>query len=405
MIGHHDHETPQQAARPGLSSPFPDTGRTDLSDDRSKKTLRRHPLRRRQHQPRLPDGGPHLLGRGDSRLQLEEFPNAALCRNASSDFSVPDTAAASSAIASGGKIPNGRLCLDASGAKLPSLLEEASLKGRSTALITTGTLFSPSVAAFYAKTADPSNSREIRDQFLAHAPFDMTVGYSGDLDLAQESLPRDTQLVRSAVDLDSFPFWKRSPVTAQLPARAAGDSMNTEDSMILSDLVRIAIRRLQLNGKGYLLVVDDPGIAAAAAANDGERMLRRISAFDKAVGTARRYAGDKAMILVTGRENVGGFQLNGHPFLHDKGVAVAALDNMGHPSLCWATGPGYAVEQQDGKSRKGSVGILTQPPAFVLPKAVPTSGDVLAAGMGQGTDRIRGFLDLSDVHRIISESL
>jgi alkaline phosphatase len=345
-------------------------------------------------------------GGGDSKLQLEEFPNTALCRNASSDFSVPDTAAASTQIAAGGKTPNGKLCLDNSGSKLPTLLEEAALRGRSTALVTTGNLFSPSAAAFYAKTADPSNTKEIRDQFRDHPPFDMVIGYSGDPDLTPEFLPKETQMVRSPGDLDSVPFWKRSPLAAQLPARKSMDSLNAEDSLSLSDLVRIAIRRLQLNGKGYLLVVDDPGIAAAASANDGETMLRRIAAFDRAVSTAKHYAGDKAMIVVTGRENIGGIQLNGHPFLHDKGVAVVALNNLGYPSLSWSTGPGYAVEpQQDGKVRKNSPGILTQPSSFSLPKGIPTSGDVVAAGTGQGTERIRGFLDLSEIHRILSESL
>lgn len=345
-------------------------------------------------------------GGGDSRLQLEDFPNTALCRNASLDFSVPDTAAAATEIATGGKVPNGKLGIDASGNKLPSLLETASLKGRSTALITTGALSSPSVSAFYAKTADPSNLKEIQQQFRAHPPFDMTIGFSGDQELTTNSLPKETELIRSPGDLENFPFWKRNPVAAQLPARSNEDSVNTEESPSLSDLVRIAIRRLQLNGKGYLLVVDDPGIGSAAASNDGEKMLRRISAFDKAVATARRYAGEKAMIVVTGRENFGGLQLNGHPFLHDKGVAVVALNNMGYPSLCWSTGPGYAVEApQEVKTKKVSPGILTQPSAFLLPKGIQTAGDVLTVGIGQGTQKIHGFLDLTDIHRIIEDSL
>jgi alkaline phosphatase len=344
-------------------------------------------------------------GGGDAKLQLEEFPNTALCRNASADFSVPDTAAAASEIAAGRKVPNGRLCLDGSGAKLPSLLEEAVLRGRSTGLITTGGLFTPSAASFYAKTADPSNLKDIREQFRSHPPFDITVGFSGDQDSATNSSSGETQLISSPGELETFPFWKRNPVMAQLTART-GDSISAEESISLSDLVRIAIRRLQLNGKGYLLVVDDPGVAAAAAANDGERMLRRISAFDKAIATAKRYAGDKAMIVVTGRENIGGLQLNGHPFLHDKGVAVVALDSMGSPSLCWSTGPGYAVEPaQEGKPRKANAGILTQPSAFLLPKGMPTSGDVLSTGIGQGSERIHGFLDLIDIHRIVSEAL
>mgnify|MGYP000349546510 CR=1 FL=1 len=345
-------------------------------------------------------------GGGEARLQLEEFPNTALCRNSSSDFSVPDTAAASTEIAAGAKAPNGKLCIDPSGAKLPSLLEEASLKGRATALITTGSLLSPSAAAFFAKTADPSNTREILGQFLSHPPFDMAVGFATDQETSANCAPKETQLIRSPGELEAFPFWKRNPVTALLPSPSNQATGITEESSSLSDLVRIAIRRLQLNRKGYLLVVDDPGIGAAAAANDGEKMLGKISAFDKAIATARRYAGDNAMIVVTGRENIGGFQLNGHPFLHDKGVAVVALDNRGYPSLCWSTGPGYAIEApQDGKAKKGSPGILTQPSAFLLPKGIPTSGDVLAAGLGEGTDRIHGFLDLTDLHRIIRESL
>jgi hypothetical protein len=345
-------------------------------------------------------------GGGEAKLQLEEFPNTALCRNSSSDFSVPDTAAAATQIAAGGKTPNGRLCLDPSGTKLPSLLEEASFKGRATGLITTGGLFSPTAAAFFAKTADPSNTKDLQEQFRTHAPFDMIVAFSGDEELSTNSVPKETQLIRSPGELEAFAFWKRNPVAAQLPYPSREEAGTSQESPSLSDLVRVAIRRLQLNGKGYLLVVDDPGIGAAAGSNDGEKMLRKISAFDKAVATARRYAGEKAMIVVTGRENIGGFQLNGHPFLRDKGVAIVALDNQGYPSLCWSTGPGYAMEPpQDGKGKKAAPGILTQPSAFLLPKAIPTSGDVLAAGIGQGTDRIRGFLDLTDLHRIISESL
>lgn len=345
-------------------------------------------------------------GGGDSKLQFEEFPNTALCRNASSDFSVPDTAAAATEIATGGKVPNGKLCIDSSGGKLSSLLEEASLKGRATGLITTGGLIYPTSAAFFAKTAAPSNLKDIQDQFRSHAPFDMTVGFSADQEIAVDSLPKETQLIRTAGDLESFPFWKRNPVTVLLPARSNEDSIGSEETTSLSDLVRVAIRRLQLNGKGYLLVVDDPGIGAAAASNDGEKMLRKISALDKAVATARRYAGDKAMIVVTGRENIGGFQLNGHPFLRDKGVAIAALDNHGCPSLCWSTGPGYAMDpSQDGKGKKPQPGILTQPSAYLAPKGIPSAGDVLATGIGQGTERIHGFMDLTDLHRIIAESL
>lgn len=344
-------------------------------------------------------------GGGESRFQVEEFPNTALCRNSSADHSVPDIAAAATELASGKKCPDGFLGQDPSGTKLTSLLEEAAGKGRSTGLITTGDLSSPSAAAFFAKTADSSDTKGLLEQFLTHPSFDIVVCSSraADQELTLRSVPEGTDLLGSPAALENFPFWKRNPVVAQFPA--AG-SPAAEESTSLSDLVRIAIRRLELNRRGYLLVVDDQEIGSAASSNDGERMLRRITELDKAVGTARRYAGENAVIVLAGRVNIGGLQLSGQPLLRDKGVAIAALSSTGHPSLSWSTGPGFAMDAgQDGKPRKGFPGILSQPSAIPLPKALPTSGDVLATGMGQGTERIRGFLDLTDIHRIINESL
>jgi len=340
-------------------------------------------------------------GGGESRLQIEEFPNAALCRNSSSDFSVPDTASASTQIACGKKTPNGKLGIDSGGATLPSLLEVASLRGRSTALITTGGLSAPGAAAFFAKSADAANRADLLAQFGLHAPLDFVAATSSAEDSPKaDQLPKETLVARTSAELDAVPLWKRTPVAALLPpAKSARDA----DSPSLAELVRTAIRRLQFNGKGYLLVVEDPSVASAASANNAEQMLGRIEEFDKAVATARRYAGENSLIVVTGRENIAGFQLNGRPFLRDKGVAVLALNNLGYPSICWATGPGYAVESGDKK--KGAPGILAQPSAFPLAAGVPTSGDVLTAGYGPGSAEIHGFLDLTDIHRILSDSL
>jgi alkaline phosphatase len=169
----------------------------------------------------------------------------------------------------------------------------------------------------------------------------------------------------------------------------------------------MAIRNLQSNSRGYLLVVDDPMIAAAASANDAETMFTRLLAFDEAVGTARRYAGTDALIVVTGRENIGGVQLNGYPLLKDKGVAILALNNQGYPSLCWSTGPGHASETNlaIAKPKKSTPGILTQPAAYSLPSGVGAAGDVLSLGIGRGSESLHGFLDLTDVHKVIRDSL
>lgn len=363
-------------------------------------------------------------GGGDARLQLEELPNSALCRNAANDFSIPESASASTAIASGKRVNRGSLCIDPSGAKLPSLLEIAATKGRSTGLITTGPLTGATAAAYYAKSATADDQNDLALQFSHHTPFDIVIG--GDIETNTASTsgaknqlePQNSNgvaLVRSMSELESQPFWKITPVLGLLPANQFSLTPSGEgdtNAPSLSDLVRIAIRHLQANRHGYFLVVDDPSISKAARANDAETMFKRLLALDQAVATARRYAGENALILIAGRETIGGLQLNGYPFLGDKGVAILSLNTQGNPSLCWASGPGFSVEKkqaaadQAGKQEPpSSPGILSQPSACPLPQGIGVAGDVLTLGVGQGSEKLKGFLDLTDVHHLINDEL
>lgn len=361
-------------------------------------------------------------GGGDAKLQIENFPNAALCRNAANDFSIPDNSSASTAIAAGKRVNRGNLCIDPSGNKLPSLLELAASKGRSVGLITTGPITGVTAAAYYAKSINSADQSDLAAQFSHHAPFDVVIG--GDIIPATAPstnavTPQQSPLIsqgknspavfRSLGELETQPFWKSTPVLGIFPANQLGLTHSGEgdtNSPSLSDLVRVAIRHLQANRHGYFLVVDDPGIAAAAGANDAESMFQRILALDQAVSTARRYAGENSLVVVTGRENIGGLQLNGYPFLGDKGVAVLSLNAQGNPSLCWATGPGFAPEDKNDatrskKTKPATPGILSQPSAYTLPQGLGVAGDVLTLGTGQGSERLKGFLNLTDVHRLI----
>lgn len=373
-------------------------------------------------------------GGGDARLRLESLPNCAISRNAASDYSVPDAASASTAILAGQRVNRGALCMTSGGAPLSSLLEKAILQGRATGLLTTGSITGPSAASCYAKAQTYSDTNSLRAQFVDHAPFNLVAGGASEellallKDMHPKVSPKNTTpkeqdsvgytIASSISELEKQPFWKRVPIFGVLSSSTLSQGElgegNTE-APTLSDLVRIAIRNLQSDSKGYLLIVDDPMIGADAASNDAESMFRRLIAFDRAVATARRYAGDNALIIVTGRENIGGMSLNGYPFLKDKGVSLLSMNNDGYPSVCWATGPGFALENQSapvGQSKKNSmtngaptVGILSQPTGFKLPAAIGTAGDVLTLGSGPGSEKLHGFIDLTDIHRIISDAL
>jgi len=349
-----------------------------------------------------------FAGGGDARLQMEDFPNTSLCRNPANDYSIPDKAAASTAIATGKRVNRGSLCIDPSGAKLASLLDQAAKAGRSTGLVTTGDITGVGPSAFYTKTAKGYDATERLNQFLDHPPLDFVAGGGHGAEAFQKLTAKGVAIISSMNDLENQPFWKKSATVALLQEGTPENARQDSGSRSLPDLVRIAIRQLQGNRHGYLLVVEDPSIAEAAALNDGETMFKRLLSFDQAVATARRYAGDDTLIVVAGRENVGGLNLNGYPLLRDKGVAILALNTQGNPSLCWSTGPGYSTEEPHDPSAKKTnarAGILSQPSAFSMPRASGVAGDVLGLGIGDGSEKIHGFLDLTDLHGIISEKL
>jgi alkaline phosphatase len=365
-----------------------------------------------------------FAGGGDARLQFEDFPHTAVCRNAANDFSVPESASASTAIAAGRRVNRGNLCVDPSGSKLPSLLEIAALRGRATGLVTTGEIIGITPAAYYAKTANSNDPSELLRQFCSHHPFDFVAGggaaafeashaenKTGAVEAPLKVMAdKGVVISRNITDLENQPLWKKVPVLG-LMARGPLSNVESPDAETnapsLSDLVRVGIKRLQNESHGYLLVVDDPSIASAASSNDAETMFRRVLAFDQAVATARRYAGENAIIIVTGRETIGGVQLNGYPFLKDKGVALLALNAQGYPSLCWSTGPGFAPEETPAGRKKTPAlpGILSQPSAYALQSGVGIAGDVLSMGIGKGSDKLHGFLDLADIHRVLLNEL
>ena len=159
----------------------------------------------------------------------------------------------------------------------------------------------------------------------------------------------------------------------------------------LSDLVRRAIECLETNRRGYVLIVDEALLSQACVLNDGEQLMRETLELDRAVGTAVKYAGEKSLILAVGRTSIGGFALSGFPMRQDKGLALLGPTPEGNPYITWATGP------------KG--GRPNEPVARDAVGGVNIAEDVLALGAGLGAERLRGFLDNTDIFQIVRDAL
>ena len=351
-----------------------------------------------------------LFGDGAGyRLEMERLlPNSALVRNDSLQFAVPDAASAASALATGQKSRHHTAGVDERGTPIASILELARREGRAVGLVTNGSLTAASPAAFYAHTANAEDGKALATALLAAPQFDVLLGGgSGDFLpegkgghrqdgkdlLAGLKAPR-WEVIRARAELEGASPYREGTLLGLFAEGALDFSKKRELTVAqpsLADLVRRAIECLETNRHGYVLVVDEALVSQACVLNEGEHLMRETLELDHAVGTAVKYAGEKSLILAVGRTSIGGFALSGYPLRQDKGLALLGPTPEGNPYITWATGP------------KG--GQPNEPAARDAAGGVNTAEDVIALGAGLGAERVRGFLDNTDIFQILRDAL
>jgi alkaline phosphatase len=328
------------------------------------------------------------------------------------DYAVADVAAAASAIATGQLVNRGTLSATPEGQALETLIDQARRAGRATGLVSNTPLTEPATAAFYAAGFDPAHADALAVHLLEKAPLDLVLGGGAaqmvpteqggtrqdGRDLLLEARQRGYDIVRTREELESTPGWRNPQVFgifAESDLAFAEDASRYPSQPSLSDLVRRAIELLQFNNRGYFLVVNAGLAGRAAEVGRGENLLREIAALDDAVETARRFAGEKALIVVSGLVNTGGLQLNAFSFAPDRGIAVVSPSATGVPALNWSTGPAL----QSGSSNLQSVASSTERP-------LPAAEDMLMLSVEPVTATNKGsFLGFGDLNQLLIRKL
>jgi alkaline phosphatase len=353
-----------------------------------------------------------FAGGADYRFGMESLPHMALASPRARDYAVADVAAAAAAIATGQLVNRGTLSATPEGQTLETLIDQARRAGRATGLVSNTPLTEPATAAFYAAGFDPAGADALAVHLLEKAPLDLVLGGGAaqmvpteqggtrqdGRDLLLEARQRGYDIVRTREELESTPGW-RSPqvfgIFAEGDLAFAEDGSRYPSQPSLSDLVRRAIELLQFNNRGYFLVVNAGLAGRAAQLGRGESLLREIAALDEAVETARRFAGEKALIIVSGLVNTGGLQLNAFSFAPDRGTAVLGPSSTGVPALTWSTGP----------TPKPDSSIL-QSVSTPSDRPLPVSDDAILLGT-QPAQKAPGtaFLGFPDLNQILQEKL
>ena len=336
----------------------------------------------------------------ETPLAIDSLPSSARLRNYSADFAVPDTGAAASAFATGAKVRNGALSVNESGAALRTILELAQEQGRAIGLVSDGELTNPALAAFYAHSTNAKSAAQFANRLVNHTHIDVALG-GGGARFENKLQRNDIRLVRTRAKLEDTGAGNRLfgifadadlAFTDELAARAEQPS--------LADMTRRAIELLEVNRRGYLLVVNAHLMASAAWQNLGERTLRETAELDNAVKVARDYAGASSTIIVTGDVAIGGMSVNGFPFRHDSGVSILGLNSAGQPWVTWATGPNGPSE-----APAPSATPPLEPAALAAPAALNAIADPVAAGAGLGLEKLHGTIDNTELFSILRDAL
>lgn len=375
-------------------------------------------------------------GGADKPLRIESLTYSALLRNYSNDSCIPDDAAAATALATGVKVNNGAVGIDAQGKALENLIELARASGRMTGIVTNGRLTSPTIASFYAHTNRKDDRESLARELVEKGNVDLLLGggaedfrpktqggkRADEHDLFSDMQKAGYDIVQTSDELDEIPRWRQAKLfgvfsEGDLPYASEEDESNRPS---LADMVRRGIELLQFNSGGYLLVVDAGLMRKAVEENDAERTLAETVELDRAVSVASEYAGSNSTLIVCGDVALGGLILHGSTPRNISGPGLFEPDAMGEPRITWGiTSNAIKPEPRPNEQMRGDATPVPEASesSSPLPEPIQTpdvssttlhqafGDDVVAFGSGLGTDTLRGSLESTMVFEIIRDNL
>lgn len=355
----------------------------------------------------------------DGRLELEQLPYTALARTCSEDRVVTDSASSASSLATGHKMPFHSLNIRGDGER-PALISELALRsGRSVGIVTNTRLTDATPAAFYGRGKDRHAEEPLVSQ-LVESRFHVILGGGRSLFLPKGTPPgsRDDgqdMLAKArargwnlAQTRDELKKSEALPDDARLLGVFATSDMSYVDERkgrpaepSLTEMTLAAMRRLSKNPKGYFLMVEGGMIDKAEHMNWASRAIHETIEFDKTIGAVMREAGKDTLIIVTADHETGGFALEGYPPITARGNDLLARQPDQGFLVGWTSGPG-ALQKQKAQPLDPD---FRQPAARFSGSGHHTANDVFVAAAGPGAEDVHGFLDNTEIFRIMKRAL
>jgi alkaline phosphatase len=320
-----------------------------------------------------------LHATGTSRgLFIQKMPNIALSDTSTASQIVTDSAAGMTAIVTGQKTHNGVIAQSAEtvrgktdGAPLKTILEYAEQHGLSTGFVTNDSLTGATPASLYAHANERAQSALIFQQ--AFAP---RFGDGVDVMIGPGRAAITKSLAAAGQDIETVSGQAGRPIYAALadvPTDARRAIVLLDSSAFdLEQAALMAHRILSRNKKGYFLMIEGD------THTDNVRVgLDRMIALDKVI---------QRMSTTVGRDTLLVFTAD-----HSFDIALRG-GRLGEPLL-----DGLEAEQaKAAEEKRRNIRI----PAVRMDNG-HTGEPVMLAAMGPGADRVRGYMQNTDVFQVM----
>ncbi len=290
------------------------------------------------------------------RLNLERFSIMGLVTTHSENNLITDSAAASTALATGHKTDNRAVAVSPDKKPLKTLFEYAQERGKSTGIVVTSSVTHATPAGFMAHTADRANQADIAEQ-IVNGGTDVLIGGGWVYFIPESnegSRRNDQKNLLTALENKMPVVLSYDKLSAldehkKLAALLAPVSLPkaSERNYTLAELTKVAIGILSKNRGGFVLLVEGSQIDWAAHDQNPGDIISEMIDFDGAVGTGLDFArlSRNTLIIVTADHETGGFAVHEGSMVN-KQVTASGFTTTGHTATMvpvFAYGPGSAT--------------------------------------------------------------
>ncbi|MCM2317167.1 MAG: alkaline phosphatase [Thermoanaerobaculia bacterium] len=278
----------------------------------------------------------------DGILWIQTLPSSAIVRTQSASSLVTDSAAAATAMATGVRVPNTVVSVDANGKPLRTLFEKARARGLAAGIVTTTDLTDATPAAFVAHVKSRRDRIEIADQQSASG-IEVMLGGGPEhfLPVARGGRRVRTDLVESMRAAGYTIALEPAALATPKSGKLLGLFEDTKRPP-LSTMTRVALETLARDPEGFVLLVENEETDSASHRHELPRLIRGMQELDEAVRIALEFAkaDGRTLVVVTADHETGGMQLVETKVAGTLGVRWINGKHTAQPVPLFAWGPG-----------------------------------------------------------------